>query len=421
MPKLKRPLNPLPQRPPEWLDEPKLRAAFLGGLRDAAMQQGQFMTQQRGEARVERGEAENLRRWELLRGERKEARDWQQTLEEQKRLENERQRERQEAADKLAQKKWAHTLAEPERQFESAKQMAEWTAKQELLRKQAEWTREADAEEELEAFGRAYDKEGKHPEGKEQAMADKRRRLGLPAKVTPYKMDPDSPEVQRVRAIIWAQPWTEYEKHRAEQHYWQTGELLSPQKPEVPATKDIGGRVMAWDENANNGAGGFTIDYGPVGKPEEIDWQMEATNLWLKYAKENPVIAIPGVSGRNKKNWLDHTEEDRLKYVQSWIEQGRKIYESMSPPAAQQQPAPVVPAAQPAQAAPGQDSGFSVGPMSIGMQDVGAAVPGNQATADIATMSLSAAMGTPREKIIAAARKGDKKAQTYLKSIGVQW
>ncbi len=280
MPKTKRRLNPFPQRAPEWLEDPKMRAAFVGGLTDAAVQQGQFMTQRRGEARVERGEAENLRRWELLRGERKGAQDWRQNLEEQRKV-------RQEAQDKLTKEKWAYTQEGPKRTFELQKRLAE-------MRDEMEFERQTkQIKERLEALAtyEAGEKKMRQEGAPEERIQEYRRQAAIrnpelaeqlrkaapkpaAAAKAPYEIDPDSPEAQRIKGLIAAQPGSDYDKERNWQNYLQTGKLLSP--PQASAAEQ---RKAAAEQAAS----------------EDEAAALDAAYTWA--ATENPDIT-PGIRKR---------------------------------------------------------------------------------------------------------------------------
>jgi len=156
-------LNKNPERLPAWLDSPKMRAAFMGGITESAMYQGGRATATRTR---ESAEAENKRRWELLRQERKRA--------------SERDIEAQETREQMEKDKFTWEQGAAGRQLASQQAIEQWRAEQELEKQKMEWQREADAMEELDAYRRDLIKKGTPDDRVKAAVAIKRKRLGLP-------------------------------------------------------------------------------------------------------------------------------------------------------------------------------------------------------------------------------------------------
>ncbi len=335
MSKQKRRLNPFPQRAPEWLDDPKMRAEFIGGLTDAAMQQGQFRTQQRGAARAKRGEAENLRRWELLRGERKGARDWRRTVEEQQKV-------RQEARDKLTRDKWAYTQEGPERTFDLQKRLAEMRDEMEFERQAKQIKDRLDALATYEAGEKKMRQEG----APEERIQEYRRQSAI-----------RSPELaEQLRKAAPKAP----------------AAAKAPTRIVKPSPVDGKLHTFGWNPETED----FDIDFGvaPAGVEKEFDTRKRIADL-INWANEkDPFIG----RDENEKGllWSQATNDEKNQWlvtqVQSALETERLVADLATPQPEEE--AGGAPGAQPNQVQPlvqGQFQPATLDEMRAALQQAG--------------------------------------------------
>jgi len=172
---------------PAWMNNPKLRAAFLGGLREAATFQMQREGQERREAegqrryqtsleRYEQGRAENLRRFGIQQEGRAADVSWRQTLEK-------KRQERQQVLDLRYEGEQEWRAGAGERRLEQLESEFKKKVELEEALEETQRKRLIKKHEELVAFEDAIAKDPKlSPEQRKQAVMQKQVELGLPKK-----------------------------------------------------------------------------------------------------------------------------------------------------------------------------------------------------------------------------------------------
>ncbi len=377
-------------RLPDWLDSPKMRAAFMGGITESAMYQGGQTTRT---ATRESAEAENKRRWELLRKERKTARD--------QNLEAEATREQ------FAKEKFTWQQGASGRQLANQQAIETWRAEQGLEKQKIEWEREAEAMEELDAYERAERKKGTPEDRIKIAVGIKRKRMGLPAAKAAaatnlqrfeidgrqYTFNPSTGEAIPIEGVP------------AEQ---QDADGVDP--VDVKRYVDMAGKTI---EKTITDMGlvdkeGFAID--PKSHLEQIQF-ME--NLWPiieSYHKMDPTLAEYTVE-LAKSNLSKQNREylDRL-YQQEIAQPSQQTQQAPAAATAQGQP-------QPAQAQPQVSGAAQTDPTVLAL----AKAMGSTLTPEQEAIVAQAQSQNALDKIKARAKAGDTQAQDLLKANGIPW
>lgn len=385
-------------RPPEWLDSPTMRAHFLGGITEAAMYQGGRRSATRTR---ESAEAENKRRWEMLRKERKTARD--QDL------------EARETREKLEAEEFTWRQGAGARKLANQQKMEEWRAEQQLERQKIEWQRQADAMEELDRFRRDLVEKGIPEDRINVAVRIKRRLLGVP--------DPKAPAA------------TEYQRfeHGGQQYGFNPSTMEATPLQGVPAEQPDPKEPEAMDTMDVK----RYVDMAEKGMREALD---HADLLVLDEEKKQLVYERPRTEGEQTAfiEAIVPTIESYYRLDPKLAETLVRLAQQHLPPAKKREVGLVLEAletleqlrgargaaagtAQP-QAQPQATAGAPTDPNVLALgQAMGATLtPDQQASVDQAS-PVQAQAQSAIEQIKARAQAGDKDAQALLTANGIPW